>query len=73
MKIYFIFLFTYLKYISFLFYCIYILFLKYIFLKIFLLFYLIFLFMQLARGVVFNSPGHGINTPFPWPWPLMAL
>ena len=73
MKIYFIFLFTYLLKIYFIFILLYILFLKYIFLKIFLLFYLIFLFMQLARGVVFNSPGHEINTPFPWPWPLMAL
>ena len=33
----------------------------YIFLKIFLIFSLIFLFMQLPRSVVFNSPGHDIK------------
>ena len=41
----------------------------YIFLKIPLIFSLIFLFIQLPRRVVFNSPGHGIKRPFPNPSP----
>ena len=45
----------------------------YIFHKISLIFYLIFLFMQLPRSVIFSSPGNDIKIRRPWPWALTAL